>query len=224
MMDVSFVCHWNDKKVLDKCFQRSVPANRDDEILLLDGYDSMSKAYYDAEQKSKHDVVVFSHQDVMFPRGWRKRLEKQILLVEKQDQNWGLIGVVGGAPIRIDNNRIACIPVGNVTDKNAAYKHWLSAPLPCRAGWIDSCVAIKKKIKPKFDRKIMGWHGVIEDLCYAMYHANRSVWVANLPIHHAAGDRPYLDFMVYREAMGRTGEYLREKWKRPIFCGSTIFN
>jgi hypothetical protein len=70
-----------------------------DRVIVQEGFTSASLGYNDAIEKAKTDLIVFSHQDVYYPREWLADLQKALSSLEKSDPNWGVLGCWG------NNNR-----------------------------------------------------------------------------------------------------------------------
>lgn len=65
------------------------------QILIQEGYESAAKAYNDAIDRAEHDLIVFAHQDVIFPKAWISQLQSAIEYLTLEDPNWGVLGCYG---------------------------------------------------------------------------------------------------------------------------------
>lgn len=65
------------------------------QIIIQEGYPAASKAYNDAIDKSVNDLIVFAHQDIIFPEAWLGQLEEALRYLETHDPNWGVLGCYG---------------------------------------------------------------------------------------------------------------------------------
>lgn len=65
------------------------------EIISQRGFTSASKAYNDAIDRSKNDIIIFAHQDMWFPVFWEKELSRFLNYLKESDPNWGVIGCYG---------------------------------------------------------------------------------------------------------------------------------
>jgi hypothetical protein len=65
------------------------------QILVRRGYISAAKAYNHAIDQAANDLLVFAHQDVIFPESWVSQLALAIERVEAKDPHWGVLGCYG---------------------------------------------------------------------------------------------------------------------------------
>ena len=65
------------------------------EILIQKNYSSASRAYNDAIDKAKSDIIIFVHQDIILPMKWSDELIQCLTLLESEDPNWGVLGCYG---------------------------------------------------------------------------------------------------------------------------------
>jgi glycosyltransferase involved in cell wall biosynthesis len=93
----TFVCSVTSRAVLENNLLVSpcLGASQPHQILLQENFTSAAKAYNSALEKSDHDLVIFVHQDVIFPSAWLFQLQQAIRSLERTDPNWGVLGVFG---------------------------------------------------------------------------------------------------------------------------------
>jgi hypothetical protein len=65
------------------------------QIILQKDYTSAARAYNDAINRAQNDLMVFAHQDMIFPRLWLSQLEEAIAHLEAADPRWGVLGCYG---------------------------------------------------------------------------------------------------------------------------------
>lgn len=65
------------------------------QILIQENFASAALAYNDAISRSTNDLIVFAHQDVLFPDSWIPQLESALEQLELQDPDWGVLGCYG---------------------------------------------------------------------------------------------------------------------------------
>jgi hypothetical protein len=65
------------------------------QLLLLRGFDSASRAYNDALDRAEHDLVVFVHQDIYLPAAWLTELTHGLTHLAEAGAKWGVIGCYG---------------------------------------------------------------------------------------------------------------------------------
>jgi hypothetical protein len=67
----------------------------DFEILVQEDFSCAGKAYNDAIDRSANDLMVFAHQDIVFPKSWPLALERALKLLDATDPRWGVLGCYG---------------------------------------------------------------------------------------------------------------------------------
>ena len=94
---ITFAAAVNRRDILEKnllaspCLQSPHPH----QILVQEGFSSASQAYNNAIQKSRNELIVFVHQDMILPNLWLADLEKALGHLEVNDPNWGVLGSYG---------------------------------------------------------------------------------------------------------------------------------
>lgn len=68
------------------------------QILIQREYISAAKAYNNAIDQAKNDLMVFAHQDMIFPESWLPQLERALDHLEAADPAWGVLGCYGKTP------------------------------------------------------------------------------------------------------------------------------
>jgi hypothetical protein len=95
--NITFAVATNNRKTLEsnflssRCFGPSHPH----QILLQEGFSSAARAYNHAIDRSVNDLIVFAHQDIIFPASWLNQLERVLKDLEVEDPNWGVLGCFG---------------------------------------------------------------------------------------------------------------------------------
>jgi hypothetical protein len=69
----------------------------DHQILIQRDYLSAAKACNEAIDRAENDLMVFAHQDMIFPESWPAQLERALAYLEKTDPAWGVLGCCGVA-------------------------------------------------------------------------------------------------------------------------------
>jgi len=64
-------------------------------LIVKRGYKSAALAYNDGLDCADADIVICTHHDVYFPRGWDKKLLLAIQSLEQRGETWGVLGVIG---------------------------------------------------------------------------------------------------------------------------------
>lgn len=96
-LNVTFVVAVNDDEILANNFMASpcLKGNHTHQILLQRGFAAASTAYNDAIRQAVNDIVVFAHQDILFPGAWIQDLADEIARIESRDPKWGVLGCYG---------------------------------------------------------------------------------------------------------------------------------
>jgi hypothetical protein len=94
---ITFVVAVNDDEIFESNFKAS-PCFQGDhpyQILMQRDFTSATKAYNDAIDRSVNDLIVFAHQDVVFPGRWPWFLERSLQSLRQTDPEWGVLGCYG---------------------------------------------------------------------------------------------------------------------------------
>jgi hypothetical protein len=96
---ITFVLAVNNRAVLENNFLASpcLRVPHPHQILIQEGYTSAAKAYNAAIEKSRNDLIVFIHQDVILLDPWVSQLHSALDTLESRDPNWGVLGCGGTA-------------------------------------------------------------------------------------------------------------------------------
>lgn len=96
---LTFVVASNDRRVLEDNFLASacLYEPRPHQVIIQEGFSSASRAYNDAIEKAQNDIIVFAHQDVIFPAEWISDLERSLRDLQRRDPDWGVIGCWGAS-------------------------------------------------------------------------------------------------------------------------------
>jgi len=68
------------------------------QILIQENFVSAAKAYNDALDRAVNDLIIFAHQDVIFPPAWLSQLEGALDYLQAEDAKWGVLGCGGINP------------------------------------------------------------------------------------------------------------------------------
>jgi hypothetical protein len=94
---ITFVIAVNNKHVFESNFlaSPSLSGPHSHQILVQEGFSSASKAYNDAIDRSTNDLIVFAHQDMIFPESWLLDLRRALDSLQRMDPQWGVLGCYG---------------------------------------------------------------------------------------------------------------------------------
>jgi hypothetical protein len=216
-LDLTFVVTPSNPKVYASSFAASplfaqLPADR---LILQEGFPAASLAYNDAIDKAKTDLIVFAHQDVLFPEGWLADLRRALDSLAISDPDWA---VLGGYGVTRTGQRWGCLYSVGLGIVGTPFKE------PVEVGSLDEYFLILRKSSGlRFDPKLPNFHFYGTDICQtALAKGKKSYAISAFAVHNTSyGTGPVGFFEGYR--------YMREKWagSLPIFTpciGITRFN
>ena len=89
---ITFVTAVNNLEVYKNNFLASKIFSGDHrhEILVQQAFPSAAKAFNDAIDRTKNDLMIFAHQDVVFPEYWLDDLENALGYLADEDPLWGV--------------------------------------------------------------------------------------------------------------------------------------
>ena len=166
------------------------------EIIGITGANAINEAYQEGLEKSKGDLCVFLHEDVLFhSNDWGKKLQKYFL----KDETLGLVGVAGSKSktyipsawwdcpeedkvIRI----IQHFSTGEIKDQNQGFNKSKIE----RVAIIDGVfMALRKNKSIHFDKSLDGFHGYDLDLSLSVIKAGYTIYVTDEIVleHYSSG-------------------------------------
>jgi hypothetical protein len=94
---ITFIIAVNDKHVYERNFLHSPMLNeiKKKEIFPMENFRSAARAYNEGIEASNSDIIVFNHQDIIFPKLWIQDLIKSLDYLSKNDPSWGVLGCFG---------------------------------------------------------------------------------------------------------------------------------
>lgn len=199
--NVTFVTSSNNEKVLkdnllaSPCLQDTAGV----QILVQRGFSSASQAYNDAIDKSENDLIVFVHQDMIFPGSWLSQLKESIEVLEKTDPNWGVLGSYGETRERVGRGHIYSIGLGEI-GKPA------NSPQPVQT--LDEIVLILRKSSGlRFDPDFPHFHFYGADICMEAQKRGMTSYVISAYCVHNTQPSLFLPREYYQ-----CYRYFRKKW------------
>jgi hypothetical protein len=158
---ITFVIAVNNKHVFESNFLASPCLNgsHSHQIIVQEGFSSASKAYNEAIDRSTNDVIVFAHQDILFPEPWLTDLQRALDSLETSDPQWGVLGCYGET---LDDGGRGYIYSGGLGI--------MGKPLdrPAVVQTLDEIVLIlRKSTGLRFDEHLPHFHFYGADICMA---------------------------------------------------------
>ena len=204
-VQVSFVSCVNDIDLYRECVERSLnnqTSNIEIELVPIDNTNSewsCPSALNHGLEKATGEIVVFCHQDIIFPSSWVDNLCSQIYLVEKSCKRWGVLGLFG---ITLCGSY-----VGHVIDLQG---HSRFMPLPQRVQSLDElCLIIRRESGLRFDEDIGGFHFYGADLCLEASCKGLLNFAIDACVKHLSKGKMGIDFYL-------TQKIFSKKWAQRI--------
>jgi Glycosyltransferase like family len=156
---ITFVSAVNDRQVFESNFLISpiLASPHPHQVIVQSGFPSAAAAYNDAIDRSENEIIVFCHQDMMFPSSWLVELERSLLYLDRNDRHWGVLGCFGKAADGGDRGHIYMPGLGEI---GAAFDH------PERVRTLDEIVLIVRKSSGlRYDDTLPYYHFYGADIC-----------------------------------------------------------
>jgi hypothetical protein len=202
---ITLVAAVNKRKILENnllastCLRRPHPH----QVLIQEGYSSAARAYNDAIDKSRNDLMVFVHQDVILPERWELDLQRALERLGEDDPEWGVLGSYG-----VQKN-------GN--DRGYIYSSGLGVlgepfERPVRIQTLDEIVLIFRKSSGlRFDDSLPHFHMYGVDICMAAEEVGRKNYaISAFCIHNT---QPTL---ILGDDFYECCRHVRRKWKKQL--------
>lgn len=170
------------------------------ELIPLDNtvgqFKSAAKALNNGGKQAKGKYLIFVHQDVSFSPNWLSNVLEQISLVDKTNQQWGVLGLMGVTA----GGEFA----GHIIDLHG---HLYRPPLPREVLSLDEvCLVIRKDSNLRFDESLGGFHLYGADLCLQAKVKGLANYAIDACVRHLGQGKMGQDFWA-------TSERLYAKWK-----------
>ena len=159
---VTFVVPISDNNILKENFLASPLFNErhQHEILAVQNAPSATKLYNWAIDKSKNNILIFVHQDVLFPTSWLRNLRKALQHLDETDPHWGALGCWGFTKDAMHHGYLYCSGNGIVFGQQ--FNH------PIAVQTLDEIVIIMRKSSGLyFDETLPYFHFYGTDICMA---------------------------------------------------------
>lgn len=173
-------------------------------LIVKRGCKSATLTYNAGFDSTDADIVIFTHQDVYFPRGWEKKLYLAIRTLEQRGISWGVLGVIGA-----DKQGKT---VGGAWSNGLQWKIESSFNNPASVRSFDEIVLILRKNGGlRFDNDLPGFHLYGTDIALSAIRAGLGAYVFDAPVIHNSVWRKKLG-LSYCEAY----RYMQRKWKEEL--------
>jgi Glycosyltransferase like family len=202
---ITFVSVVNSREIFDNnflaspCFQKS----HGYQILVQENFTSAANAYNDAINRSANDLIVFAHQDMVFPETWIPQLERALTLLDATDPNWGVLGCYG---ITVKGEERGFIYSNGIGVLGTPFEE----PAPVQT--LDEIVLIVKKSSGlRFDGRLNHFHFYGADICMeAMKRGMKSYAIPGFCIHNTQFN------LVLPKDFYNSYRVMKSKWKESL--------
>jgi hypothetical protein len=129
--------------------------------------------------RARSDLLVFCHQDVVFPVDWLERLRDSLAQVAGLREPWGVLGPMGRAGKRYFGHAAGADGVRT-----------FHGPLPAPVDTLDEfCLVVPRALPQRFDERLGGHHLYGVDLCLTLTEAGRTAYAIDAPCQHNSSTR-----------------------------------
>jgi hypothetical protein len=199
---ISFVVPVNDDHVYENNIMASpiFKNNNNYQIIKQTGFVSASKAYNDGINQSENEIIVFAHQDIVFPDFWENELTRALVFLEENDPDWGVIGCYGHDMHGDGFGFMYCAGNDKLLGRFSAH--------PIQVQTLDEVVLIIKKSSGlRFDDSMPYFHLYGADICMTAASSGKKCYAISAFCLHNTNLLPFLpnDFFVCYE-------YVKTKW------------
>jgi hypothetical protein len=202
---ITFVISVNNKSVFESNFLASpcLSGPHSHQILVQEGFSSASIAYNNAIDRSANDLMVFAHQDMIFPEFWLADLQRALDSLKQTDPQWGVLGCYGET---LDDNGRGYIYSGGLGIMGKPK----DAPEPVQT--LDEIVLILRKSSGlRFDADLPHFHFYGADICMAAAARGlKSYATSAFCIHNTQQN-----FVLPKEFY-ESYRYMKRKWKNSL--------
>jgi hypothetical protein len=202
---ITLVVSVNDREILNQNLTISpmLQAPCAHELLVQEGFKSAAKAYNDAIDRSKNDILVFVHQDMIFPANWFSDLKQSIELLDRSDPHWGVLGCYGRTQDCQDRGYVYSPDMGTIGQP-------LSRPEAVQT--LDEIVLVMRKSSGlRFDDTLPHFHFYGADLCLSAADHNMKCYaISAFCIHNTQYNLtlPKEFYKCYRHVKRKWGKFL----------------
>jgi len=163
MISIVFSTRTENKEFVDHIKKTCGVPKLDIIQIVNDGEMSLTQAYNKGLEQSKHDIVVFCHDDILFDtRGWARKVKS---LFEKNPE-YGVIGIAGTTDLLDGRWWTLKESMNGIVTHQSEGKKWVSKYSPDQGKELKEVVVLdglffaidKTKIKHTFDEEFDGFH------------------------------------------------------------------
>lgn len=154
----SLIVPANDPVVLNNTLLRSPAIDEHCEVIIKRAHECAGKAFNEAIEQARGELLVFAHQDVYLPQGWKENLDRAIGQVAARDGRWAVLGPVGVADDHEIRGHIYSTGLGDYVGEPFSE--------PCEAATLDELLLVlRRSAGLRFDDELPGFHLYGADIC-----------------------------------------------------------
>ncbi len=168
---------------------------------------SASQALNRGFRKSRGKVIVFCHQDIIFPENWLSDLIVKIEELDQQVASWGVIGPAGRC---VDGSRS-----GHILDPHGKLFH---PPFPRQVQTLDElCMIIRGKSELRFDEYFDHFHLYGADFCLMAACRDMPCYTVDCYLEHLSGGNKNEAWRLQKE------KFIKKWWPKRRIVGNKIY-
>jgi glycosyltransferase involved in cell wall biosynthesis len=168
---------------------------------------SASQALNRGLWKSRGKIIVFCHQDIIFPENWLSDLIVKIEELDQQVASWGVIGPAGRC---VDGSKS-----GHILDPHGELFH---PPFPRQVQTLDElCMIIRGKSELRFDEYFDHFHLYGADLCLMAACRGMPCYTVDCYLEHLSGGNKNEAWRLQKE------KFIIKWWPKRRIVGKKIY-
>jgi hypothetical protein len=199
---LTFIVAVDKRKVFESNFLASpcLQGDHGHQILVREGFPSATIAYNSGIVESKNEIMVFCHQDMIFPATWPSQLEIALEYLRGQDPEWGVLGCYGETRAHDGRGHIYSTGLGIL---GQSFPH----PLPVQT--LDEIVLIVRKSSGlRFDDLMPHFHFYGSDICMRAAEKGMNTYaISAFCVHNTQ------QYLALPEEFYECYKYFKRNWK-----------
>ncbi len=201
MNSLCFIVASNNEEVLRSSLLASPDLFENAEISVQREVPAAAVAYNRGIEATNAEVMVFVHQDVYLPMGWLQKLEQTLQGLQRDDPNWGVLGLFGTERDGTGQGYLYSTGLRRILGSEFAGAR--------RVETLDEVMLILRRASGlRFDEQLPGFHLYGADICLqAEARGMKNYAISDFAVHNTNGVRllPRAYWTIYRQ--------IRRKWQ-----------
>lgn len=177
-MNICFVTASHNEEILRSSLLTSPDIVDGVEVSVQKGAPSAGVAYNHGIDATRAEIIIFLHQDVYLPMGWRERMESALGPLAQQDPNWGVVGLFGTQADGAGQGSVYSTGLRRVIGEEFSGAR--------RVETLDEVVLILRRASGlRFDENLPGFHLYGADICLqAEQRGMKSYAISDCCVHN----------------------------------------